>query len=187
MSAGGLGKLYGLEPDLKTFGKYLGGGLAFGAFGGRADVMESFDPRLAGHISHSGTFNNNTLVTHAGHAGLTKIFTPEVAREFYDRGEKLRQRLNEATAGTRIVFTGMGTLMTAHFPVSGTRDLQRSGEAEEIQGLKDLFWFEMLLEGFWIPRRGFVALVLVTPQEEVDRFVSTVQRFVSKHREFLIV
>lgn len=187
MSAGGLGKLYGLEPDLKTFGKYLGGGLAFGAFGGRADVMASFDPRLAGHISHSGTFNNNTLVTHAGHAGLTKIFTPEVAREFYDRGEKLRQRLNEATAGTRIVFTGMGTLMTAHFPVSGTRDLQRSGEAEEIQGLKDLFWFEMLLEGFWIPRRGFVALVLVTPQEEVDRFVSTVQRFVSKHREFLIV
>ena len=187
MSTGGLGNLYNLKPDLKTFGKYLGGGLAFGAFGGRADIMAAFDPRLAGCISHSGTFNNNTLVTHAGHAGITKIFPPEVAQEFHESGEKLRKKLDEVTAGTRMVFTGMGTVLTVHFPSSGSRDIQRSEDIDEIPGLKDLFWFEMLLEGFWIPRRGLVALILVTPQEELDRLLAAVQRFICKYREFLAI
>ncbi|KAH7133605.1 pyridoxal phosphate-dependent transferase [Dactylonectria macrodidyma] len=181
LTAGGLSELRGLKPDLKTFGKYLGGGLAFGAFGGRADIMAAFDPRLPGALSHSGTFNNNTLVTHAGYTGLTKVYTPEVADQFTTQGDKLRERLNEATKGTRVCFTGIGSILGVHFPEDGTREIERDGAVAEISGLRDLFWFNMLEEGFWIVRRGFIALVLETPESELERFVRCVEAFVSKH------
>ena len=177
----------GLKPDLKTFGKYLGGGLAFGAFGGRADIMAAFDPRLPGALSHSGTFNNNTLVTHAGYDGLTKVYTPDVAAEFTAAGDRLRDRLNEATQGTRICFTGLGTIMGIHFPKDGTRAIEHSGEVEESQALKDLFWYEMLDEGFWLVRRGFIALILGTPESEFQRFINCVEGFVTKHKEFVAI
>jgi glutamate-1-semialdehyde 2,1-aminomutase len=186
ISAHGLAHLHGLQPDLKTFGKWLGGGLAFGGFGGRADIMAAFDPRLGGSISHSGTFNNNTLVTHAGHTGLTKVYTSAAAVNFTRVGEDLRARLNQAAQGTRIQFTGIGTIMAIHIP-SGDTPPPAGPNVEEISTLRDLFWFEMLEEGFWIARRGFIALILETPQSELDRFVGAVERFIAKYREFLAV
>ncbi|RGP59790.1 glutamate-1-semialdehyde 2,1-aminomutase [Fusarium longipes] len=185
LSGGGISELRGLKPDLKTFGKYLGGGLAFGAFGGRADIMAAFDPRSPNALSHSGTFNNNTLVTHAGYAGLTEIYTPEVAVQFTDSGDELRERLNRVTKGTRVVFTGVGTIMGVHFTTHGGRIIERSGEIEEVDSLRDLFWFEMMEEGFWIVRRGFIALVLGTPSAELDRFVTCVEAWVSKHSDLV--
>ncbi|PCG98543.1 Tetrapyrrole biosynthesis, glutamate-1-semialdehyde aminotransferase [Penicillium occitanis (nom. inval.)] len=185
ISEGGLGALRGLKPDLKTFGKYLGGGLAFGAFGGRADVMAAFDPRLSGYISHSGTFNNNTLVTHAGHVGLTTVFTPEVARRFTEVGDSFREKLNEVTKGTRIYFTGIGTVATAHFLAKGPRHIECADDVEEIPELKTLFWFEMLEAGFWVTLRGFIALILETPPSELERFVQAVQSFISRHQNLV--
>lgn len=186
LGPGGIAQLYDLDPDLKTFGKYLGGGLAFGAFGGRADVMAVFDPRRPGALPHSGTFNNNTLVTHAGYAGLTQIYPPEVAVAFTKRGDDLRRQLNEVTKGTRVMFTGMGTIMGVHFlRDDDLRDIEYGGHVEEIPELRDLLWFDMLEAGFWIVRRGFIALVLETPEAELERFVRAVQAFVTKHADIL--
>lgn len=185
ISGGGLGALRGLKPDLKTFGKYLGGGLAFGAFGGRADVMAAFDPRLSGYISHSGTFNNNTLVTHAGHVGLTTVFTPEVARRFTEVGDSFREKLNEVTKGTRIYFTGIGTIATAHFLAKGPRHIECADGVEEVPELKTLFWFEMLEAGFWVTLRGFIALILETPPSELERFVQAVRSFILRHQNLV--
>ena len=55
-------------PDLTTLGKYFGGGLSFGAFGGRRELMQRFDPRRADALGHAGTFNNNVL-THGRRPG----------------------------------------------------------------------------------------------------------------------
>jgi glutamate-1-semialdehyde 2,1-aminomutase len=59
--AGGLQARIGVTPDLTTLGKYIGGGMSFGAFGGRGDVMARLDATRPGALSHSGTFNNNVL------------------------------------------------------------------------------------------------------------------------------
>ncbi|KAM4059539.1 aminotransferase class-III domain-containing protein [Hirsutella rhossiliensis] len=172
LSAGGLAGIHELKPDLKSLGKWLGGGVAFGAFGGRADVMAAFDARLAPDaLPHSGTFNNNTLAMHLGHAGLTRIYTPRAADDFTARGDGLRARLDAATEGTRMHWTGRGTLMSAHFAADG----------DEARKLCDLLWFEMLEAGFWIARRGLVALILGTPQDALDRFVECVGDFVSRN------
>jgi glutamate-1-semialdehyde 2,1-aminomutase len=70
----GLAAQLGITPDLKTLGKYIGGGMSFGAFGGRRDIMEQFDPARPQFLPHAGTFNNNTLtMTATGIGSLINI------------------------------------------------------------------------------------------------------------------
>ncbi|KAK0736683.1 pyridoxal phosphate-dependent transferase [Apiosordaria backusii] len=183
----GLGFELGLKPDLVTMGKYLGGGLAFGAFGGRGEVMAMYDPRLKGSLAHSGTFNNNTLVMSVGYEALKRVFTEETCVALNERGERLRGRLEKVTKGTRVKFTGRGSLIGLHF-VDGVVENITCGEdiqGKERRDLRDLFWFEMLEEGFWTTRRGFVALILETEEHELGGFVEAVGRFVDRHRDIM--
>src|SRR5262245_56251849 len=94
LAPGGLQEVHGILPDLTTLGKYVGGGMSFGAFGGRADLMERFDPRRPDAFQHAGTFNNNVLTMNAGLVGLTELYTPDRARALNASGDRLRERLN---------------------------------------------------------------------------------------------
>jgi len=74
---GGAQERFNIRPDLTTLGKIIGGGLAVGAFGGRADVMNFYDPRDGkGRINHGGTFNANPLTMAGGIATMEQL-TPE--------------------------------------------------------------------------------------------------------------
>ena len=77
LAPGGLQQTHGILPDMTTLGKYVGGGMSFGAFGGKAELMQWFDPRRKDGFQHAGTFNNNVLTMNAGYVGLTEIYTPE--------------------------------------------------------------------------------------------------------------
>ena len=90
MSAGGRQAQLGIAPDMTTLGKYIGGGMSFGAFGGRSDLMQRYDPRDPKALPHGGTFNNNVLTMAAGCAGLSQVFTAPVADALFARGEALR-------------------------------------------------------------------------------------------------
>ena len=59
----------------------MGGGVSFGGFGGRSDIMEGFNPRSKNAWRHAGTFNNNIMTMTAGLAGITQLFTPEACIE----------------------------------------------------------------------------------------------------------
>jgi len=74
LAPGGLQEVHGINPDMTTLGKYVGGGMSFGAFGGKTEIMEWFDPRRQDGFQHAGTFNNNVLTMNAGYAGLTEIY-----------------------------------------------------------------------------------------------------------------
>ena len=189
LAPGGLGSEMGLEPDLVTLGKYLGGGFAFGAFGGGEDIMEVYDPRREGALAHSGTFNNNTVAMHAGYAALSEVFTPEVCVEFNRRGDALRERLVGAARGTRVSFTGRGSLIGVHCTEDGMEEITAGGDVvgKERRDLNDLFWFEMLEQGFWIARRGYMALILETTEEEMDMFVDAVVAFLDRHRDIFVI
>jgi glutamate-1-semialdehyde 2,1-aminomutase len=180
----GLGVEYGLKPDMLTLGKYLGGGFSFGAFGGREDVMAVYDPRLRGGLSHSGTFNNNTMAMLAGYTALSEVFTPEVSIAFNRKGDAFRERLVVVSRGTKLSLTGRGSLIGVHCSEDGMEDITSGSDlvGKERANLKDLFWFEMLEEGFWIARRGYMAPILQTPEEELDRLVRAVERFLEKYR-----
>ena len=67
LSPGGLQAVRGIKPDLTTLGKYIGGGMSFGAFGGRADLIDRFDPRRADALPHAGTFKKSDAPAHDNH------------------------------------------------------------------------------------------------------------------------
>ncbi|KAK4185659.1 pyridoxal phosphate-dependent transferase [Podospora australis] len=183
----GLGVELGLKPDMVTMGKYLGGGLAFGAFGGRQEVMAVYDPRVAGCLAHSGTFNNNTLSMTVGCTALRDIFTEAACKAFNERGDRLRDKLNAASHGTRLSFTGRGSLIGLHFTELGLRNITCGEDVrgQERKDLRDLFWFEMLEAGFWTTRRGFIALMLDIEDQQLETFVDSVVAFIARHQDIM--
>jgi glutamate-1-semialdehyde 2,1-aminomutase len=184
LSPGGLQQVLGIAADLTTLGKYLGGGLSFGAFGGRQDIMGQFDPRRPDALPHAGTFNNNILTMSAGVAGLTNVFTPTAADALNARGDALRRRLNAACNGRRLQFTGVGSLMCAH-PVSGV--IHTAADAAGADPLlRDLLYFDLLERGFYLARRGFIALSLAIGDDEIRRFDEAVADVLQERGDFFV-
>jgi glutamate-1-semialdehyde 2,1-aminomutase len=184
MSSGGLQLRQGIIPDMTTLGKYVGGGMSFGAFGGSRDVMSVFDPRQPGSVPGAGTFNNNVLSMAAGYAGLSQVFTPDAATALFERGERLRHELEQRCAGEGVAmcWTGLGSLMNVHFqrePIRCATDIAPETERRE------LFHLEMLENGFYLGRRGFIALSLEIGEKETSGFVDAVTEFACRHRSVL--
>ena len=178
LAPGGLQAVCGVMPDLTTLGKYIGGGFSFGAFGGRADLIDRFNPLQPGAFAHAGTFNNNIFTMSAGVAGLRDVYTAAAALALNARGDALRARLNATAQHARfpIQFTGLGSMMNVHMcsgKVSSIRDLTSS-----IEPLRDLFYFDMLTKGLWLARRGMINLSLPVGDPECGHLVHAVETFI---------
>jgi glutamate-1-semialdehyde 2,1-aminomutase len=175
----------GLRPDLLTMGKYLGGGASFGCFGGRADIMDLFDPARPGSFSHGGTFNNNILSLAAGLAGFTRVRTEAALTRLNALGDRLREQLNDLFARHRVAAcaTGRGSLMTIHF-VEGPVTTPAEFEAADPRHL-GLFHVDMLLRGFYVAPRGMIALSLPFGEPEFDAFLEAIEGFLTDHRACL--
>ena len=185
LAPGGLQSVRGVKPDLTTFGKYIGGGMSFGAFGGRAEIMDLFDPRRPDALPHAGTFNNNVLTMSAGLAGITEVYTADAAKTLNARGDALRERLNALCKrhGARMQFTGIGSMFAVHFttePVHSPADAAKGD-----QKLKELFFFDMLAHGIWVARRGMFAMCLPIGDAECDKLAGAVEEFLSSRRSLL--
>ncbi len=185
LAPGGLQSVVGVKPDLTTLGKYIGGGMSFGAFGGRADIIDMFDPRRANALPHAGTFNNNVLTMSAGLAGLTEVYTPAAAAALNARGDALRERLNALcrAADAPVQFTGRGSMMAVHMmrgPIRSPADAAK-GDAK----LKELFFFDMLAQGIWLARRGMMTLSLPIGDAECDQLAGAVEEFLASRRSLL--
>ena len=187
LSSGGRQALLGLNPDLTTLGKYFGGGLSFGAFGGRADVMSRFDPRRADALAHAGTFNNNTLTMAAGLAGLTQVLTPAALDALNQRGERLRERLNGVFKrhAVGLQFTGLGSVMQLHATDRPLRSAADMAGADD--RIKALLFFDLLERGIFLARRGLVALSLPFGEAEADEFVAALDTVVTARHALLPV
>ncbi len=181
MSAGGQQARAGVVPDMTTLGKYIAGGMSFGGFGGRADVMDLF----ASTLPHAGTFNNNVLSMAAGRVAMGEIFTADMAEALFGRGEALRTALNAACAkaGVPMHFTGLGSMAAPHFR-PGPIDQPYTATADE-DGLRELFFFDMLDAGLYLARRGMVALSLPVAAADLDRFVAAVAEFAQSRSTLL--
>jgi glutamate-1-semialdehyde 2,1-aminomutase len=178
LSTGGLQKVLGIEPDLTTLGKYIGGGLAFGAFGGRAELMRRFDPTQPQPLPHAGTFNNAVLTMAAGAAGLTQVYTAAEVERLNALGDRLRDRLNAFAAERELEFcaTGYGSMVGLHF----TRGpIRRSGDSPAAGEQRALMHLDLLERGYSYARRGFVALSVPLDESDVDGFANSIESHLS--------
>ncbi|KAK8113783.1 uncharacterized protein PG998_001725 [Apiospora kogelbergensis] len=191
-SGGGIQSELGITPDVTTLGKYIGGGMSFGAFGGKAEIMSIYDPRTTSitrkgaSVPHAGTFNNNVLTMAAGSAGLEKVFSPGVARALHARGDELQSKLKAVAKGTIMRVTGCGSIMAIHFTATPS---ERIHSIRDLDGhntfLLDTLHLYMLSQGFYLARRGFIALSLEVTATELDRFVEAIHGFL-RHYDSLV-
>ena len=185
LAPGGMQERTGVTPDLAAFGKYLGGGVSFGAFGGRRDLMARLDPRDPQSFTHSGTFNNNVLTMAAGVAGLEKVLTPEATITLNASGDVLRARLQELAdrRGVALRAMGLGSMICLHFQAGKIR---RPADTEATPpATRKLFQLEMNLRGFYLSRRGFMSLSLPLTEEDHDDLVAAFEDFLEEHAPVL--
>jgi glutamate-1-semialdehyde 2,1-aminomutase len=185
LSPGGRQSDLGIAPDMTTLGKYIGGGSSFGAFGGRAEIMRRFDPRDPGALSHAGTFNNNVISMAAGIAGMTKVLTPEAIRALNARGDRLRGDLNAMfrRRGAKLTATGLGSIIGLHGTAGPVRTLGDLAAADP--AIKDLVFFDLAARGYYIARRGFMALSLALTDADCAGLVAALDDIVASRGALL--
>jgi glutamate-1-semialdehyde 2,1-aminomutase len=91
LARGGAAEVFGITPDLATFGKVIGGGLPVGAFGGRRDLMQHLAP--IGGVYQAGTLSGNAVAMAAGLAALHTLEREDGWRRLEETGRMLEQLL----------------------------------------------------------------------------------------------
>lgn len=183
---GGLSAKLGIQPDLKTLGKYVGGGMSFGAFGGKRAIMELFDPAKPNALPHAGTFNNNTLTMTVGQVAMTEIYTPDACRDLNARGDRLRDKLNDLFMRYQVKLKAMGQgSMIAIHPAAGAITRPEDLEASD-KSLRQLLFLDLLEQGIYMAERGFMALSLMVTDADCDRVAGAVEAYINRRRELLV-
>jgi glutamate-1-semialdehyde 2,1-aminomutase len=115
VALGGAQELYGVDPDLTTLGKVIGGGLPVGAYAGKREIMETVAP--AGPMYQAGTLSGNPLAMTAGLVTLRELRKPGVFQEIVTQTERLCQGIGQAAAdaGVPIYQTQVGTMFCTYF------------------------------------------------------------------------
>jgi glutamate-1-semialdehyde 2,1-aminomutase len=158
--------------------------MSFGAFGGRGEIIDRFDPRRFDALPHAGTFNNNMLTMAAGLAGLTAVYTPQAAIALNARGDALRDRLNSLCKDVPLQFSGIGSMLAVHTMRGAIASPEDAAKADA--KLKELFFFDMLAHGIWLARRGMMTVSLPIGDAECDALVTAVEEFLSVRRSLLM-
>jgi glutamate-1-semialdehyde 2,1-aminomutase len=177
LAVGGAQAVYDIRADLTVLGKYFGGGLSFGAFGGSRDVMAAYDPARGG-LTHGGTFNNNAFTMAVGNA-VAALLDSDALAGLNARGDRLRDRLSEALTPIGFCVTGVGSMMTIHprpAPVVQWSDL-----AGVDPRWRRLLFHYLLARGYYVAERGYVALSLAVTDAHLDAFVEAAGAFAEEY------
>lgn len=166
LSTGGAQKHYGITPDLTSLGKIVGGGTPIGAFGGRRDIMEMYDPRLK-QMYHSGTFNGNAIGMAAGVATMTAYdakaveYVNSLGTQFKDGVLAIYKKL-----GLNMKISGVGSIYNILFTdkdVHNYRDVAGSHE-----DLNKLLFLSLLTKGVFDAERGMFCMSTAMKPDDID-------------------
>jgi glutamate-1-semialdehyde 2,1-aminomutase len=146
---GGAQRLYGIRPDLTTFGKVIGGGLPIGAFAGRREIMQLVAP--AGPVYQAGTYSGNPLSLAAGAAAISYLHAhPECYRQMEDQVRAIGDAVDGRGPGS---FVQLGSCFTYFFRSAPPRDYREAKESDT--AAFRAFWEGMLARGIFLPPSQF--------------------------------
>ena len=167
VAKGGAQEVYGIKPDMTTFGKIIGGGLPVGAFGGRKDIMDTLAP--VGPVYQAGTLSGNPLAMSAGIAALTHIkenknlynILEEKSQYLEDGIKENMKKFNKSFAMNRV--GSMSCLFFTdkkvdNFPSALTSDAPLYGK----------YFHKMLENGVYLAPSQFEAMFISTAHSKED-------------------
>ncbi len=183
VSRGGAQERYGVEPDLTTMGKVLGGGLPVGAFGGKREWMGEVAPD--GPVYQAGTLSGNPLAMAAGLAQLRVLEREDPFGELADRAERLVEGILERARERGIPATGAaeGSMWGVHFTEGPVRSYDDARQADA--SFFAQYHRECLERGVFLAPSAFEAGFLSTEHtdEDIDRTLDVVGRAMDAARE----
>lgn len=145
INPGGMQARYGLEPDLSTLGKAIGGGFPVGAVGGKAEIMEVANPSRSESMAWGGTFTANPVTMAAGKAAIDAYDFQAVAL-LNKKGHSLRSRIQKAG----VPCAGEGSLIRV-FPKDS-----------------NLYWWAAYRKGVLLGTNCLVALSTAMTDNDID-------------------
>ena len=163
---GGAQKLYGVQPDLTTLGKVIGGGLPVGAYGGKKEIMQLIAP--SGAVYQAGTLSGNPLTMAAGIATLTELQKPGTWEMLEARSAELVTGMSQAAKGAKIntVVQRVGTMFTTFFTDQAVINWETAKSANTEKYAQ--YFRAMLEKGVYFAPSQFEAGFMSTAHREED-------------------
>ena len=168
LAFGGAQELYGVQPDLTTMGKIIGGGLPVGAYGGPSEIMDLISP--LGPVYQAGTLSGNPLAMAAGFATLS--YLRDHKKDVYAKLDKLAGEVVTGVAaaakdaGVNMSYNRVGSMFTWFFTEGPVTDWA-SAEKSDTKAF-GRFFRAMLENGIYLPPSQFEAAFLGAAHSEKD-------------------
>lgn len=154
LAPGGAQELYGVDADLITYGKVIGGGLPVGAFGGKKEIMEHIAP--LGSVYQAGTLSGNPIAMIAGFTTLSILNeTPEIYLELERKTTNLKKGMKKILdqAGIPFKINNTGSMISLHFSKEEVKDFATASNADI--GLFNRLFHHMLSHGIYLPPSAY--------------------------------
>lgn len=181
LAAGGAQAYYGIEADLVTYGKIIGGGLPVGAYGGKKAIMEHIAP--LGKVYQAGTLSGNPLAMRAGFALLSvlqqnqSIYTV-LEQKAIALGTGLQEVFTEA--GIPVVINRVGSMMSIHFSQKPVIDFSSAVSANN--ELFKKYFHHCLSQGIYLPPSPFESWFIchALSEDDIEKTIEAARSFVKQ-------
>lgn len=181
VARGGAQEFYGITPDLTTLGKIIGGGMPVGAFGGKAEIMNSIAP--TGPVYQAGTLSGNPIAMSAGLAALTELEKPDVYDQLAEKTRYLANGIQEAAkeVGLPVYTNAVGGMFGMFFTNKNNISSFDEVMACDSERFKH-FYHLMLEEGIYLAPSAFEAgfVSLAHDKEVLDKTIAAAKTCFTK-------
>ena len=165
LAPGGAAERLGVQPDMVTFGKVIGGGMPVGAFGGKAEIMNVLAPN--GPVYQAGTLSGNPIATASGIATLTYLKNnPEIYSKIDATTAKIEGLLKARFSKKEATINRLGSMISIHF---GAARVANYTDATNAQNDRFNRLFHHLLKaGVYLPPSAFESWFISNAVNEED-------------------
>jgi glutamate-1-semialdehyde 2,1-aminomutase len=179
---GGAQALYGVTPDLTTFGKIIGGGLPVGAYGGRRDIMSHIAPE--GPVYQAGTLSGNPIAMAAGIATLEQINRKSFYQDLEQKAAYLEAGCSKAAkkAGIATRVGRVGSMLSLFFSETDVKNFDDAKQSDLDRFTK--FYKSLRRQGIYIAPSQFEALFISSAHQtaDLDQTIQAVEKALTELR-----
>ncbi|WP_018248720.1 glutamate-1-semialdehyde 2,1-aminomutase [Orenia marismortui] len=186
LAYGGVQEIYGVEPDLTTLGKIIGGGLPVGAYGGKAEIMNCVAPE--GGVYQAGTLSGNPLAMTAGITTLRLLQRANTYDYLEQKAEILEEgfKANIKELNIDATFSRVGSMFTIFFGPGQVKDY-KSAQSSNTDAFA-IYFNRMLEEGIYLPPSQFEAnfISLAHNDRDLDKTIAANYKALKEVKENIL-
>jgi glutamate-1-semialdehyde 2,1-aminomutase len=167
LAPGGAQQRLGINADLVTYGKVIGGGMPVGAFGGRREIMQHIAP--LGNVYQAGTLSGNPIAMIAGYTTLKTLKDdPGIYKNIDTKTGMLHDRLDDVLKGSGMpyVINRLGSMISIHFSDKEVKNFADAASADNTRFNR--FFHAMLQQGVYLPPSAYETWFISNALSEKD-------------------